>query len=285
MKIIFFFIPFFLFSKSLSITSGLDTNNVYIGGIITWEVFAKEGSFENIFFPSIILETDTLTLREQGPLIKNNVTYGIYFKIVAWDTGIFTTPNYQVSILNDDSTTNYNLDIKPLTFTVSSILENTSITDFLPIKGPVPVKKILPLKLIFLIVILSFLLILILFFLTKRKKTIYNKNNYASYQDPKQKAFERLEKINHESLIKDFYAELSHISREYIESKYFIRSLEMTSEEIANHRILFKLNDEDFNCWIKFLNESDKVKYARELVKPSKMKNDKAIIIDLINKT
>ena len=54
---------------------------------------------------------------------------------------------------------------------------------------------------------------------------------------------------------KDFYTELSHISREYIEAKYFIRTLEMTTNEIKESRLLFPIENSWLNdCFKEFSN-------------------------------
>jgi len=78
------------------------------------------------------------------------------------------------------------------------------------------------------------------------------------------------------------YADLSHISREYLETKYFIRALEMTTEEINEFRSLFPLTDDLFSDWTRFLFEADMVKYAREIPTSEKMSADKEKISSLI---
>ena len=56
----------------------------------------------------------------------------------------------------------------------------------------------------------------------------------------------------------------AHLRANNIETKYFVRALEMTTNEIAENRDLFPLNDEQFETWIRILHSSDMVKYARE---------------------
>ena len=84
-------------------------------------------------------------------------------------------------------------------------------------------------------------------------------------------------------LSKDYYMDLSHISREFIETKYYIRTMEMTTEEINQFRSLFPLKDEIFSDWAQFLSEADMVKYAREIPSPEKMSTDKKLIFSLIS--
>ncbi len=70
---------------------------------------------------------------------------------------------------------------------------------------------------------------------------------------------------------------------DYIETKYFVRALEMTTEEINEFRSLFPLEDGLFSDWAQFLSEADKVKYAREIPTSEKMSADKEKISSFIS--
>jgi len=69
----------------------------------------------------------------------------------------------------------------------------------------------------------------------------------------------------------------------FIETKYFIRTMEITTEEINLFRFLIPLKDEIFSDWAQFLSEADMVKYAREIPSPEKMSTDKKLIFSLIS--
>ena len=75
---------------------------------------------------------------------------------------------------------------------------------------------------------------------------------------------------------------MSHISREYVERKYFIRTLEMTTEEIIDNQDLFPWESQQFFKWSQFLEEADLVKYARDIPTPEKMTLDKEKVVSLI---
>ena len=105
-----------------------------------------------------------------------------------------------------------------------------------------------------------------------RMKRNYRKLNYDIFESPGDRAMRRLSNLNPNLLSKTFYTDLSHISRQYIEKKYFVRALEMTTDEIKNNRALFPINDEQFTKWVNVLNLSDKVKYANEKVNTEQLK-------------
>ena len=77
--------------------------------------------------------------------------------------------------------------------------------------------------------------------LEKRIKKIYKKLDYDFIESPKERAIRRLEELNSSQFTKEFYTQLSHIFREYIERKYYIRTLEMTTEEIKNLKLFSQL--------------------------------------------
>ena len=93
-----------------------------------------------------------------------------------------------------------------------------------------------------------------------------------------------MDNLKVDGLAKDFYAELSHLTREYIENTYFIRTLEMTTGEIAENKNLIQIDEVQLKLWIDFLQKADKVKYAKELYTIEKMKRDMEKIFEWINK-
>jgi len=118
----------------------------------------------------------------------------------------------------------------------------------------------------------------------QRQDIQYQKLDYTINESPEDRAKRRLRDLDMNGLSKDYYADLSHISREFIETKYFIRTMEMTTEEINEFRFLIPLKDEIFSDWAQFLSEADMVKYARDIPSPEKMSTDKKLISSLISK-
>ena len=74
-----------------------------------------------------------------------------------------------------------------------------------------------------------------------------------------------------------------NIFREFIEMKYYIRTLEMTTQEINESRSLFPMEDFQFEELIIFLNLSDHVKYALQMPTKSEMEMDKEKIKRIIS--
>ena len=281
---IFFLFTSLAFSNNFIVKENLDTSDVFIGDILTWSVRVEGDSIRKLRYPLIENTSDSILIKKQGFFKENDVIVGTFFELMVWDTGSYLTPIYQVDVLNKDSTKNFSISTDRLSFSVTSILADSSIKDFRPLKAPIPIKRIIPFRLIFFILVIIISLIAFTLIFKKREKTIYIKEKYIEGKDPKNVALERLNSLKINGLTKDFYAELSHITREYIENTHFIRTLEMTTDEIADNRHLIQIDENQLELWIDFLQKADKVKYAKELFAVEKMNSDMEKILNWINK-
>ena len=284
MRLLFILLPIILSSQNLIVNSSLDTTDGFIGDIINWTI-SVEGKEEDqiIVFPDLdYFNNSSINIdKNDSKDLKNNLDQ-IHFEITIWDTGTFFTPDYFIEVYDDNNNIDYIFEIEPVQVSISSILSSFNENEFRPIKGPVPVKGILPLRKILLISLLVIISVCMAILWRKREKFIHPKIDYHITENPDERAKRRLNELDENGLTKDYYTKLSHISREFIETKYFIRTLEMTTYEIEKNRILFPFNDSLFDSWLGFLHEADKVKYARVLPKPNKLLSRKEIIFNLV---
>jgi hypothetical protein len=93
-------------------------------------------------------------------------------------------------------------------------------------------------------------------------------------------ALGKLEKLNVDDLssanVRTFYFELSQIIREFLENEYFIRVLEMTTEEIREVLPHFKGKIEWEENLMNLLERADKVKFAKDVPDPLLIQSDLA---------
>ena len=93
-------------------------------------------------------------------------------------------------------------------------------------------------------------------------------------------ALGKLEKLNVDDLssanVRTFYFELSQIIREFLENEYFIRVLEMTTEEIREVLPHFKGKIEWEKNLMNLLERADKVKFAKDVPDPLLIQSDLA---------
>ena len=238
----------------------------------------EKGKFN---FPVIPDQDESISITKHQIIYNNNDPIGIEFELTAWDTGKFTTPNFSFEIMKDNEV-DYSFQLEPIDFEIVSILTTIDQAEFKDIKGPVPVKNIFPLREILYVFLLLVLMVAIILIWRKRISPEYEKINYDFLEDPYERASRRIKELDSSVLTKEYYSTLSHVLREYIETKYFVRTLEMTTEEIENAIEIFQFEEENFFKIINFLKKSDQVKYARHAPIPEKMIQDKKEVEEII---
>ena len=281
----FYFVFFYsvVNSRSINVSSEIDTSIANIGDIITWKIIAKNSNQKNVIFPDLMLKGDSISIRSQRSIITDEGEVGRIIEMTFWDTGRFYTPQYQISILNNQGDVKYGIKAKKLSLDIVSTITPSMNKVPRPVKKPIPVKGILPYEEILFIILIIIILISIFWVWKKRFKNIDQKIIHTYSKTPIEIARNRLSILNEKGFSKEFYTELSHITREFVEYTTYIRALEMTTEEIIQNKELFHFDLETFNDWITFLSKADMVKYAKQPVEYSEMIVDKNKVMQFID--
>lgn len=136
--------------------------------------------------------------------------------------------------------------------------------EIIDIKGQIWIRSYL--WLVILIIILVSILSYVLY-QYQRKPSLSKENDIQKSLDLKEEALQKLNNLWNKNyieqgLIKEFYLELTEIIRWYIEKKYEINALELTTEELF--LALKKKVDKSYNIKLKsFLENSDLAKFAK----------------------
>jgi len=280
--------------SSAQLTVELDTTYTTIGAPIFYTVSVQSTDDKIIQFPEWQLE-DPLEIRSSEISISGIQKIG-RFEIVFWDTGKVAIPGLTISVLNMDSTFAYDLTADTMTMEVVSITEKDpsfkqSGGGIMPIKEPVPVRFPLPWQTMILSILLLIIIIAIGLIWTKRLKADISYEERPEYLgDPDTVAMRKLNKLDQSELlnkgeIKEFYAQLSLILREYTENSLYIRTLEMTTEEIRENRSVFPYTDDQITSYFKILSSSDMAKYAKHVATVDQCIKDIAISRELVVET
>ena len=280
--------------SSAQLTVELDTTYTTIGSPIFYTVSVQSTDEKIIQFPEWQLE-DPLEIRSSEISISGIQNIG-RFEIVFWDTGKVAIPGVTISVLNMDSTFAYDLTADTMTMEVVSITEKDpsfkqSGGGIMPIKDPVPVRFPLPWQTMILSILLLIIIIAIGLIWTKRLKADISYEERPEYlEDPDTVAMRKLNKLDQSELlnkgeIKEFYAQLSLILREYTENSLYIRTLEMTTEEIRENRSVFPYTDDQITSYFKILSSSDMAKYAKHVATVDQCIKDIAISRELVVET
>lgn len=266
-------------------TSEVDTSKAYIGDRITWEIKGNNVDKDNTLeYPELDLHGDSISINSQRLIFNNNKeVIGRTIEIAFWDTGRFYTPVYFVNVLDKQGNFSYDLEIEKIPINIFSVLESLDDMNTRPVKGPIPIPGFIQYSKILLVFLFILIILSIIWVWNKRIKHTYQKSNIFNRSSPIEIANSRISSLNNKGFTKEFYTELSHITREYIEYSSYIRALEMTTEEIIKNRKLFSVNDTNFSDWIDLLTKADLVKYAKHSITSSEMDNDKNKAINIIN--
>ena len=268
----------------MQIISELDTSIASVGDQVVWSIrlnnIEKNLSLE---FPKLEVKSDSISIITQSNILDNNLIIGQSFKLSFWETGNFLTPFYHVKVVNDKNKDEIIFEPERRSIKVLSVLEEKSTNDVRPLKGPVPVDSIFPMVLFVKIILMLFFISLMIFIWTKRESSTKIMSNVKNQISPHELAKNRLFHLDANGFSKEFYSELSHITRQFVEKSCYIRALEMTTEEISENENIFNMNDDIFSEWVGLLQKADIIKFAKKSTPISEMKNDKIVAFSIIN--
>ncbi|MFO8066402.1 MAG: hypothetical protein R6U11_02355 [Bacteroidales bacterium] len=191
--------------------------------------------------------------------------------ITAWEEDIYVIYPFEFGCEIDGNTEKFESEAVLLTVSEVEIDEKLPPKDIKPILSvPITLRELLPW-------IIGALIIIIAAWLLYKYRRIFKKKKASSSFDIKPDipahifALEELEKLNKKKLwqngeIKLFHIELSNIIRYYIELRYGIMAMEMTTEEIlASIRHIIDKKSEQYKNLKEILTMADLVKFARHI--------------------
>ena len=269
----------------MQIKSELDTSIASVGDQVVWSI--RLNNIErnlSLEFPRLEIKSDSISIISQSNILDNNLIIGQSFKLSFWETGDFLTPLYYVKVVNDINKDEFNFEPERRSVKVLSVLEENSTNNMRPLKGPVPVDSIFPIVLFVKIILMLFFISLMIFIWRKRKSSIQMIRSGKNQISPRKFANNRLLQLDTNGFSKEFYSELSHITRQFVEKSCYIRSLEMTTEEISENKNIFKMNDDIFSKWVSLLQKADLIKFAKKSTPISEMEDDKNVAFNIIKK-
>ena len=259
-------------NTSIALSVEIDTLQTTIGYPISYRLNVSHPDTNLIDFPNLRFK-DNIQLQNSS-FSPNRNNFEANLELVFWDTGYIVIPEIEINILNLDSVKLYSINSDSIIVEVVSVKEkNMNLSPgsdgILPIKGPVKVQTYEDLYLALKIITLAIIAYGIISLWKKRSKKELEKVDRSNYIMPTNIALMKLEKLKQFELSsevskKDFFVKISLILREYIENSFFIRALEMTTEDISDNYDLFPFDSDLVTELTSILQRADMVKYARE---------------------
>ncbi len=293
--LLFIITPLIAQEGQISIESGVDRDAITIGDRIKYQISVTHDKDINVEYPGLgdnlgafeIKGYNVFEPEESASKITNKVEY----VVTTFDTGNYVIPSVSVSYFSSDSV------VKELITDIIKIRVNSvkpsEAEDIKDIKPPMEIEIDYRKYIYYGLVGLGFLLLVFFIYY------YYKKKKKGEEIIPKRKkplkpahieAIEELEKLKNSNLlsegrIKEFYIIISEIIRRYIERRYFIYALEMTTSQICGELYSTEADNEIIELVYKFLGLCDFAKFAKYI--PSDDENKKAVeqAFDIVNKT
>ena len=261
--------------QDVKVTAAFDSSRIYIGDQIKFKVTVDQPadlqltivSFKDSLTKNIEILSEPVidtTKRDGRMIIEHN------YLITSFDTGYYQLPPVYVEMQNDSDVKRFYSDYTFLEVVYPDIAppDNADIFDIIaPYKAPLGLGEILPWLLIILIICA---LAYFAFRLYKKYKKQKVDEEVIELLEPAHIiAFRELEKLKDENLcrqgeIKLYYTKLTEILRQYLENRFGVNSLELTTDETLTMLLQsgFKKN-KNYDRLKNILEVADMVKFAK----------------------
>jgi uncharacterized repeat protein (TIGR01451 family) len=268
--------------QDVTVTASFDSSKIYIGDQINYTVTVDQPSDLVL---NLIQLKDTLCKNIEilsGPVLDSSLTNGRLrleskYLITSFDSGYYQVPPTYAEIKNENGIKRFYSDYLPLEVMRVKIAPpdtTAKIFDIVkPYRAPMTIGEILPWILLAALLAAA---IWVIIKLIKRFKKIKREPEEVINPDPAHiVAFRDLEKLRKEQLwqkgeVKLYYSRLTEILRQYLENRYGVFSLEMTTSETLEALVKTGFKKDELYSTIKtILNGSDLVKFAKYKPEPS----------------
>lgn len=279
-------------------TATLEKNTILIGDQVDLELTLTVPAQSKVEWPllaenlaekvEIVRKTgiDTVESSNDRYTLRQNVL------ITSFDSGTYVIPPIQFKYHLKGDTVSYFSETQPLGIDVQNMKVDQK-EDIKPIKppllAPVSFRELLPWILGGLLLAAAIAFLFYYIRQRKRRQPVFQFRAKPKLP-PHEVALDAFERLRNKKLwqagrIKDYYTELTDIVRIYIEERYLVRALEMTTDEISDGLRKADAPKEAGNKLRQTLVLADLVKFAKE--KPFPDENDQSLnhCIDFVRAT
>ncbi len=262
--------------RGVSVSSSVDRSKITIGDLITYTIQVTHPDSVQVEMPGPAANLGGFEIRDysldeprkNGAIIEHQASY----KITAFFTGQFTIPPVTVYYKNaaDSAFSQISTDAIDITVESMKASEAGDIRDIKPPRDiPSDYRRLLLILGGALFIVLLAVTGIILYRRWKAGKGILPSRPEVK-RPPHEVALEELERLRQEELwrkgeVVAYYIRLSETIRRYIEGRYFVPAMEMTSEEVLERLEPEVVEEEDLGLFRDFFTAADLVKFAKFL--------------------
>jgi len=264
-------------AQIINVDAKIDTNQIVIGKQARIQLKATTEKGVQIIFPNfkdtIIEKIELVNIGKiDTAQVGNMFSYSRELVITGFDSGYFVIPPFKFQIKNNK--TKY-YETEPLLIAVQTVAVDTTLA-IKSIKAPKdPVWSISEIRNELLIGTSLLMLVIALIYFLKRKNKVEEIEELNVIKKPAHEiALESLNELRNQKLwqqgrVKEYHIVISDSLRTYLENRYAIGAMEMTSDEIIQSLRLIIADVELKNKLSRVLILSDMVKFAKEQPLPN----------------
>lgn len=295
--LIFLFVFAYFFSFGQKAKATLDSTEIQIGRQINLHLELTQPKGKIFTWPSLpdsIQKIEVLNRSQRDTTYSadgNELTIRQSILLTCFDSGYYAIPPFRfIDTSNKDSLTNYS-ETKPLLLSVFTVEVDTtaSIKDIKPvIEMPMTWKDFIHYAAGLLALALAVFIGLLLYRKFKKKPVITEKKIPSlPAHEIALKSLAQLEekKLWQQGQIKSYYTELTDILRTYLDHRWQVNAMEMTSDEIMQYPVIYKLDDLIKNKLRYVFTIADLVKFAKMVTVPHENEQCMVNAYDFVNAT
>jgi len=265
----------YLYPQDIEVNASVDADHIVIGDWVKLDLSVKYPKDINVIWPKLedvigsfeIIMRDSLPKTEEKKGYKTELLNAL---VSVYDSGYYQIPAIQFFYYSSLDTVQESLFTNPIDIYVNTLAVDTN----LPIKDIKDVMDIpIPFFEIFQYICIVIFVILLIYsiwehFKRKRSSVKAVVLEKKPEKPPHEIAYTELELLNdkklwQQGLVKEYYTEVTEIIRRYIENRYSINALEMTTSEIVDSIVSVQKDIKIQEVLKMFLNLADYVKFAK----------------------
>ncbi len=293
----FTFCLLFIHASAQSVSASLDRDKILLGEQVILQLNLTNINSSTSFVASWPQIKDTVNHLEilkrtniDTIAVGNTNTYQQNFTITGFDSGKWQLGPLDFIIQDKTSGKQIKISSTPVFLTVLPI-DVSSMKDYHPIKDIIEVETGFNWLPVIIVVALIIIAIIIFIIIKKNKKKIVIKPKPLLQGTPLERAIEKLNQLQNQSLntqteIKKFHSDIDIICREYFEEISHVKAMQATTSEIFSRMRVYMQNEElrsemygifDLNASVKF------AKYMPQKTESKKMLNDVIVSLQKID--
>jgi len=259
-------------AQDVTVTASVDSQSIAIGDWIHYTVEVKHPASVNVSLPSVKDTMGGFDIVQQDSLMKTEDNGVLYlrktFVITKFDVGTHYIPPFTVryTIVTGETLIAQSNTI-PIEVRGIEVDTTQTIRDLKPpLSVPLSAEEIA--MYIAIVLAIAAAGYGIYYYLKKRRKTATVEEEKIPNIPPHVLALLQLDELEAKRLwqkgeVKAFYSEATEILRRYVERRYGILALEMTTSEVMDQLKKFSIDQKTVNDIERLLSDADLVKFAK----------------------